>query len=290
MIDLHSHTTESDGTLDPTALVEMAAAIPLEALGITDHDTFAGYDQARAAAEAHHLELVCGIELSTKLDVDHRKRASSVHLLGYFPDAAPTTEFRSWLKTMQESRWDRNARLAVRLRELGLDIRLEEVRQLGRSMTGRPHFARLLRQKGYVKTLQEAFDHYLDESAPGYVERLEPGFLDAVARIRQAGGVSSLAHPVRLAGRDPILELRLIGQLAGMGLMGIEAYHSDHSSEDTARYLDYARKFGLAVTGGSDFHGDTKPGVRLGAGRAANLNVPRSVLDRLHGAVRQAGG
>lgn len=290
MIDLHSHTTESDGTLTPLELVELAAVKSLEALGITDHDTFAGYDQARPAAEACRLELVCGIELSTKLDVDGRKSERSVHLLGYFPDAEPAAEFRSWLHAIQESRRDRNLRLVGRLRELGLDIRLEEVQQLGGSMTGRPHFAKLLRRKGYVKTLQEAFDRYLDESAPGYVERLEPGFAEAVARIREAGGVSSLAHPVRLAGRDAALEFRTIERLAGMGLRGIEAYHSDHSSEDTARYLDYARKYGLAVTGGSDFHGDTKPDVQLGAGRAANLRVSRSVLDQLRAIACQARG
>ncbi len=290
MIDLHSHTTESDGTLSPSELVELAVRTPLEALGITDHDTLAGYDLARPVAGAYGLDLVCGIELSTKLEIEGRKKARSVHLLGYFPGTEPAAEFRGWLLDMQESRRDRNVRLAARLRELGLDIQLDEVRALGRSMTGRPHFARLLLAKGYVATLQEAFDRYLDEAAPGYVERMEPGFAEAVERIQNAGGVSSLAHPVRLADRDYELERRLIKRLVDMGLPGIETYHSDHSPEDTARYLGYAAQYGLAVTGGSDFHGDAKPGALLGTGRGGNLEIPRSVLDQLRAGRNQARG
>ncbi|MCX6619649.1 MAG: hypothetical protein NTY38_00935 [Acidobacteria bacterium] len=151
-------------------------------------------------------------------------------------------------------------------------------------MTGRPHFARLLLAKGYVKSLQEAFDLYLDEAAPGYVERLEPAFAEAVGLIRRAGGISSLAHPIRLADRNFALEQRLIRRLVDMGLQAIESYHSDHSPEDTARYLAYVAEYGLAVTGGSDFHGDAKPGALLGTGRAGNLAIPRSVLEALRAA------
>jgi len=285
LIDLHSHTTESDGTVSPADLVESALRARLEALGITDHDTLAGYDQAQPLAEARGLELVCGIELSTKAAFDGRPRQASVHLLGYFPDSGPAPEFRSWLLELQESRRDRNVRLAMRLRELGIEIQLEEVSALGHNLTGRPHFARHLLAKGYVKTIQEAFDRYLDESAPGYVERMEPGFAEAAGRIRQAGGISSLAHPVRLAGRDPVLEPRLIRILVEMELAGIEVYHSDHSPEDVARYLGYAREYGLVVTGGSDFHGEVKPETSLGTGRRGNLRVPRGVLDQLRAAL-----
>jgi predicted metal-dependent phosphoesterase TrpH len=199
LIDLHCHTTESDGTVSPGQLVELAKEIGIEALAITDHDTLAGYDAALPLATELGLELLCGIELSTKLTIAGRKRAKSVHLLAYFVNSAPTAAFRQWLIGMQESRRDRNIRLIARLRELGLDIELEEVKALGRSMTGRPHFARVLLDKGYVQTLQEAFDRYLDEAAPGYVDRIEPAFAEAVERIRAAGGISSLAHPIRLA-------------------------------------------------------------------------------------------
>jgi len=284
LIDLHSHTTESDGTFSPAELVELAAQTRLEALGITDHDTLAGYDAAVPEAARLGVDLVCGIELSTKLVIENRPKARSVHLLGYFPTNAPAPEFRAWLLEMQESRRDRNTRLAARLRELGLDIQLDEVKALGKSMTGRPHFARVLLAKGYVQTLQEAFDRYLDEAAPGYVERMEPGFDEAVQRIRQAGGISSLAHPIRLADRDYALEARLMRQLAAMGLQGVETFHSDHAPEDTARYQGYASEYGLLVTGGSDFHGDAKPGARLGTGRAGNLSIPKSVLDALRAA------
>ncbi len=270
MIDLHSHTTASDGTCSPEDLIALACATGIRTLAITDHDTLAGYDAAVDAAARTGLELVCGIELSVKF------HAKSVHLLGYFPHGA-TPSFRDWILTMQEARRDRNRRLVARLQELGLSITLEEVEARGRGMTGRPHFAQVLLEKGYVSTLQQAFDDYLDESAKAYVYRQEPQFAEAVSRIRDAGGISSLAHPVRVHGdvRDAVREM------CAVGLQAIEAYHSDHSPELTALYLDLAREHGLLVTGGSDFHGANKPELKLGTGRAGNVQVPDDVWDRL---------
>src|SRR5438105_723047 len=167
MIDLHSHTTESDGTFSPAQLVEEARRIAVRILGITDHDTFSGYDKALPLARQGGLELVCGIELSTKL------HAHSVHLLGYFVSSSTDGlgDFRTWIADLQASRRDRNIRLIARLRELGLDITLDEVEARGGGMTGRPHFAQVLIEKGYVKSMQQAFDDDLDESAKGYVRR-----------------------------------------------------------------------------------------------------------------------
>jgi 3',5'-nucleoside bisphosphate phosphatase len=273
MIDLHTHTNESDGTYTPQELVSAAAQLRLDALAITDHDTLAGYQQAKPLAEAAGLRLICGIELSTKIQ---KPVARTVHLLGYFASAAPTVEFMDWLGFMQAARRDRNRRLAAKLQSMGIDVSIEEVQALGRSLAGRPHFARLMVQKGYVPNANEAFRLYLDESAPGYVEREEPSLAEGIDRIRNAGGISSLAHPIRLGKRDAAEEEELISGFVALGLDSIEAYHSDHDSHDVRRYLSYADKYDLKVTGGSDFHGDNKPSVKLGG-----ANVPSALLDAL---------
>jgi predicted metal-dependent phosphoesterase TrpH len=271
MIDLHSHTTASDGTFSPAQLMDEAVRTGVRILGITDHDTFHGYDQALPLARAAGLELVCGIELSTKL------HGHSVHLLGYFFNDAVVGAFRNWIGDLQASRRDRNVRLIARLQELGVAITLADVEPGGGRMTGRPHFARFLVEKGYVKTMQQAFDDYLDESAKGYVSRQEPGFAEAVQHIRDAGGIASLAHPIRL--REDVTAV--LPSLREAGLNAIEAYHSDHSPDQMALYLQLAAENQLLVTGGSDFHGAAKPEIHLGTGRGGNLRIPEDLVDRL---------
>jgi predicted metal-dependent phosphoesterase TrpH len=263
--------------------VQAAVSTKLEALAITDHDTLAGYDGAEPAARAAGLDLICGIELSTRF------HGRSVHLLGYFVHEPPAREFREWLGELQESRRDRNQRLIERLRSLGVDISLEEVQAKGRSMTGRPHFARVLIEKGYVTSIEEAFREYLDESAKGYVQRHEIPMHEGIERVKKAGGATSLAHPIRVSrrvergdghgGGDELDEW--IAEMREMGLSALEVFHSDHRPPDVARFLEMAQRFDLAVTGGSDFHGGNKPRIELGRGFEGNLNVPRSVLDRL---------
>lgn len=270
MIDLHSHTNESDGSCPPEQLVAEAVRIGLEALAITDHDTLTGYDAALPHARAAGLELICGIEISTKL------HGHSVHLLGYFLNGSEIASFREWILEMQASRRERNVRLCARLKELGFDITLAEAEARGRGMTGRPHFAQIMVEKGYVQSIRQAFDDYLDESATGYVYRQEPQFAEGVERIRQAGGIASLAHPIRVREDVPAI----LPGLCAAGLNAIEVYHSDHDEATTQAYLDLARQHGLAVTGGSDFHGTVKPEVRLGVGEG-NLAIPRQVLDDL---------
>jgi predicted metal-dependent phosphoesterase TrpH len=271
LIDLHSHTNESDGTCSPFQLVEEAVRAGVRTLGITDHDTLKGYDQAGPHAAAAGVELICGIELSTKL------HGHSVHLLGYFLAHNGLSEFRTWVLDQQAARRDRNIRLVARLQELGFDITLAEAEARGRGMTGRPHFAQILVEKGYVANLRQAFDDYLDESAKGYVYRREPQFCEGVDRIRKAGGIASLAHPVRVKGDVPAL----MPELVACGLNAIEAYHSDHTPQDTELYLGLARQYGLRITGGSDFHGAVKPGVTLGRGCDGNLNIPADLLEKL---------
>jgi predicted metal-dependent phosphoesterase TrpH len=254
-------------------------AAGLEALAITDHDTLAGYDGAEPAARDAGLDLICGIEISTRF------HGRSVHLLGYFVHQPPTGEFRDWLLALQTSRRDRNVRLIERLRSLGVDISLQEVQAKGRTMTGRPHFARVLVEKGYVRNIDQAFDEYLDESAKGYVERHEVPMHEGIERVVKGGGIASLAHPVRVGRRgmrDGHEELeKWVEEMRGMGMCAIEAFHSDHRPTDVERYLDLARRLELAVTGGSDFHGANKARIQLGHGFEGNLNVPDWVLERL---------
>ena len=278
MIDLHSHTNESDGTFTPLELVDLAMERGIEALAISDHDTFAGFDQALPVAQSRGLDLVCGIELSTRVP---GTRVRTVHLLGYFLHQPPSAAFREWLGELIEGRRDRNRRLIESLHEQGIDIELGEVERLGRTLTGRPHFARVLIQKGYVKSFDEAFRRYLGELAPSYVERYAPYVAVAIQRVIDAGGLPVLAHPIRLGFRDAEAEDKFIGDLRDAGLRGIEVFHSDQGPQDSERYAAIARKYNLAVSGGSDFHGEVKPQISLGTGFNGNLNISKSVLDDL---------
>jgi predicted metal-dependent phosphoesterase TrpH len=204
-----------------------------------------------------------------------------VHLLGYFLDAPPSQAFRDWLREQQLSRRDRNQRLAAKLRSMGIDVSLAEVESRGKSLAGRPHFAQVMVEKGYVANTKQAFDDYLDESAKGYVDRKEPTFADGVQRILSGGGLPSLPHPVRVPRNGERFE-DLIGDMVDAGLRALEVYHSDHEPSDERLFLGLAERYGLGVTGGSDFHGAVKPHIRLGTG-PGNLNVPREVLEKLRG-------
>jgi predicted metal-dependent phosphoesterase TrpH len=278
LIDLHSHTNESDGSVSPAELIEIARRAQVGILAITDHDSFAGYEGAAHSAKDADVDLICGIEISAKL------QGYTAHLLGYFPNSEDRNGLKKWIEDLQASRRDRNARLVTRLGELGLNITLPEAEARGRAQTGRPHFAQILVEKGYAANVQEAFDNYLDEAAPGYVYRDEPEFFDAVGRVRKAGGVASLAHPVRLkCDLEPVL-----AKLCSAGLNAIEAYHSDHTPSAVQHYLALADRYGLLATGGSDFHGATKPEIELGTGRHGNLKVPAEVVERLRAAARKS--
>jgi len=180
-----------------------------------------------------------------------------------------------------ESRRDRNRRLIEKLVSLGIPITLEEVEAYGKTLTARPHFARVLIDKGYAKDMQDAFDQYLDESSRGYVQRHDIPIQEALDRIRKAGGVSSLAHPVRVAKNNWDTLARYVEELSHMGLSAIEVYHSDHSPENVSYYKSLAERFGLGITGGSDFHGGNKPLISLGTGCRHNLNVPDELADKL---------
>jgi predicted metal-dependent phosphoesterase TrpH len=294
MIDLHTHTTASDGSVSPPDLVRLALQHGLEALAITDHDTLEGCDEGAAVAADLALELIVGIELSTRLEPGlveliqpwlGSRRIPSIHLLGYFlaEDAPPS--FRSWILGHQESRRKRNVELVEKLRGFGFEITLAEVSKLGGKLTGRPHFAEFLLRKGYVKNRQEAFDLYLADTAQAAVEREEPGLMEGIGMLRQSGGMPVLAHPVRLPLDDHPDGLRaLLQALCRAGLQGLEVWHSEHSPAQQALYEELAREFGLAATGGSDFHGTHKPSIGLGTGIQGNISIPKARLDSMRAA------
>jgi predicted metal-dependent phosphoesterase TrpH len=278
LIDLHAHTNESDGSYTPAELIDHAVALKLEALAISDHDTFAGYDQAIRPAVDAGLDLVCAIELGARSTGTPRR---TVHLLGYFLHQPPSAGFRAWLNELLTNRRERNLRLIDKLQSMGVEIALSEVERIGRTLTGRPHFARVLVQKGYAANSEEAFRKYLGESASAFVERQQPDASVGIQQILAGGGLAVLAHPGRLNIRDPEIEQHFISGLQAAGLKGIEVYHSDHQRSDVERYDRLAKKYGLAMSGGSDFHGDAKPRVSLGTGVDGNVNVPKSILEKL---------
>jgi predicted metal-dependent phosphoesterase TrpH len=280
MIDLHTHTTASDGTDTPEQLVRRAVNSGIATLAITDHDTLDGVDSVLESAASAGLELIRGVELSTRVGAESDPRRRNAHLLAYFI-ADPGPEFRTWLLSLRKNRRERNALIAERLQQLGLDVHLEEAEALGRNITARPHFASVMIRKGYVSSVREAFDVYLGETGRAYVEREDPPIEEAIRRVRTAGGVTSLAHAIRLNQPDPAREMELISGWAGEGLDAVEVWHSDHGAAEVARYGHIADACGLARTGGSDFHGEHTPGVLPGTGKG-RLRVPPSVLDDLY--------
>jgi 3',5'-nucleoside bisphosphate phosphatase len=287
-IDLHSHTNESDGTLSPEELVDLAVKTRLDALAITDHDTFAGYEKAAESAKRAGLDLVRGIELNSRLETDGA-RVRYVHVLAYFPVGAPAETFLKWLATQREERRDRNQRLSQALRDKGIEVAVEEVEARGRSLAGRPHFARVLVEKGYAKNADDAFRRFIGEDAPTFVERQSPSPETVIRLIRESGGVPVVAHPVRLSLPHDDAERRVIERLKEAGLAGLEVFHSEHSQELQSYYLRMAHEMGLLPTGGSDFHGAAKPDIDLGSGRHGNVRVPRSFLDRMRAYASNGG-
>lgn len=272
-IDLHLHTTYSDGSLPPAEVVALAHQAGVTAMAITDHDTVEGIPEARETATRLGIEMIAGIEISSRFG------ERELHILGYFLDwQDPTLQNR--LTTLRESRHARNPRIIEKLNELGLDLTYEEVRALaGTDSVGRPHIARVLLEKRYVKTANEAFDRYLAEGALAYVPRELPEPAQAIAWIREAQGLPVLAHPSWLKPHQDGLS-KLCETLKAEGLLGIEVYYSTHKPRQTSEYSQIAHRLDLLVTGGSDFHGLTRPDIKVGVGRG-NLKVPDALLDPL---------
>ena len=264
-VDLHTHSTASDGTLGPAAVVALADAANLAALALTDHDTTSGLAEARAAAASRPaLRFVPGVEVSA------RHSPGTMHILGLGIDES-SEALRKLLGGFIDARDERNPRIMAKLHELGMDVDMDDVLAAAESfdpgrphVIGRMHIAEAMRVKGHAQSIQDAFTRYLSNGGAAYVdkERLEPR--GVIEGILAGGGVAVLAHTVQLKLRDAQELEDYVRRLAGWGLGGIEVYHPDHSDQQTRHYLDLARALGLMVTGGSDFHGAAKPGVAIG--------------------------
>jgi predicted metal-dependent phosphoesterase TrpH len=275
-IDLHLHTTHSDGSLSPTEVLRLAHTAKVTALAITDHDIVSGIPEAMAAGAELGIEIIPGVEISSRLG------NSELHILGYCVNWQDP-ELNQRLASLRESRHSRNPQIIERLRALGLDLTYAEVRALaGTDSVGRPHIARLLMEKKYVTSAKEAFDRYLAEGRPAYVARELPQPADAIAWIRAAGGVAVLAHPTWAKVSGEGLNA-LLTTLKAEGLGGIEVHYSTHTKRQTTEYLELAKRLKLLMTGGSDFHGITKPDIDVGIGKGS-LHVPDSLLDKLKSA------
>ena len=275
MIDLHTHTTASDGRLTPRQLISRAEDMGLEAVAITDHDTLDGIAPADEYARRIGMPFIPGIEISAEYGP-----AGTMHILGYFVDeSAPG--FSDTLAFLKQARSKRNPLIIERLKSCGVDVSMEDVRrEAGSAQIGRPHFARAIVKKGFAASIPEAFERFVKKGAPCYVnkERLLPE--RAIELIRKARGIPVLAHPKTL-NMDILRELPLLlGRLKETGLMGLEAYYYAHSKAEEEHFLRLSRKLSILATGGSDFHGDNKPRVALGKGNG-NLFVPREVYDLL---------
>ncbi|MCW2839441.1 MAG: phosphatase [Aeromicrobium sp.] len=273
-IDLHTHSNRSDGTDSPAELVEKARAAGLDVVALTDHDSTAGWDEAQAAADRVGITLLRGIEISTMLD------GVSVHLLGYGfdPEDAPLL---AELDRILRGRDDRLPQLLAQLAEHDMPLTQDDViAQSGNAAaSGRPHVADAMVAAGYVADRDEAFRDWLYDDGPAYVERYGAPLLEAVDLVREAGGVSVVAHPWARRGRQ-VLTAELLSELRARGLAGVEVDHNNHSAPVRAELRELAVDLDLVVTGSSDYHGTGKgPEFHLGANTTAPEELER-LLDR----------
>lgn len=273
-IDLHVHSTFSDGTLTPTELAACAAGKGLAAFALTDHDTMEGISEAMAAAEKYGIELIPGIEFSAA----YHDRDIHILGLGLNPEQA---DFSRLLKSFQKSRETRNEEMADRLRRMeGFDITLPKLQKAYKSsVLTRAHFGRWLFEQHYVSSISEAFARYIGEDCPCFVPKKLSTPDQAIRGILAAGGIPVLAHPLLYHMPEQELEA-LIGELKESGLKGIEAIHSSNTGNDEQNLRLLAQKMNLSISGGSDFHGKNKPLIQMGSGKG-NLKIPYEIWENL---------
>lgn len=272
-IDLHVHSSCSDGTLSPTELTAYALKKGLRAFALTDHDTVDGLAKAIEAASGTSLEVVPGIEFST------RYQDREIHIVGLDFDYT-SREFTEALRRFQDSRSERNKKMIRKMQEDGIDISCHQMREaFGEAVWTRAHFARYLMEHGYVSEMREAFSRFIGEGCPYYTPREKVSPAQAVHLIRRCGGIPVLAHPMLYRLSESELSA-LLRELKKAGLIGIEAIYSTHtaSEENLVRLL--ARQHNILISGGSDFHGANKPSIDLGTGRG-NLSIPYHILTNL---------
>ncbi len=273
MIDLHCHTLHSDGTDTPEGLALLGDEARLTALCLTDHDTLGGIPAFLAAQARVKVRLLVGTELSCRF------LGRSLHVLGLLVD--PTdVQFQTRLEELRGRREDRNHRMVTRLAELGCPVTYDEVQaQAATPLLSRVHFAKALAARGFIRRPPEAFERLIGDDCPGFVPREELSPAEAASWIREAGGVPVVAHPGRFTGSGFRWD-EAMADLQKQGLEGLEAYYGEYRASEQKYFVALAGRLGMVVTGGSDYHGTHKPGLRLGRGRGG-LQVPDNLLDRL---------
>lgn len=271
-IDLHTHSTCSDGTLSPSELVKLAKEKGLAAIALTDHDTIDGLHEAIKAGEKYGIEVITGIEFSVKADVE-------MHMLGlHFSLDCP--RIKEILDTMIRNREKRNRKLVNILCDLGLPLTMEDVLcEATSNVVGRSQFAKTMVKKGYVKNVSEAFDKYLAFGRPAFLPRETLSPKDAIKIIKDSGGIASLAHLNQIDKSDEEL-FEILKHLKACGLDAVEGYYTEYTEEMNRKYRKMAADLGLKVSGGSDFHGTNKIGHDLGTGNG-NLRIPYQTLCEL---------
>ncbi len=275
-VDLHLHTTVSDGRLTPKELVDLLARCGVRIAAITDHDITDGLEPAWEAAQAHpKLTIIPGVELSTDIP------GNEIHILGYYIDYKDP-DLQAELARFRHSRVDRARQMVNRLMELGMPVEWDHVQQIaGEGAIGRPHIARALVERGYVANLQEAFDRYLSRNGPAYVERGKQSPGDAVQLVVQAHGVPVLAHPAQLNGLDDILT-----SLTQSGLEGMEVHYAEYSAKRIQELEATAQRHNLLPCGGTDYHANGNPGEAV----PGDLGPPLEVAERLKSLASLRGG
>ena len=274
MIDLHCHSTASDGTDSPTKIIEKAHKIGLKAIALTDHDVIDGLSEFQtAAANYPDLLAISGTELA----VEHP--GASIEILAL--DIKDTEPFHMRQKKLISFRDEVLKERVFLLNKLGFEITTGELYQKDdgskRTVVGRPHIAALMLKKGYVSSIQEAFDKYLRRGAPAYVQKKNPPLRETIEFIVEHNAIPSLAHPIHTRLSDDDL-FELLKKMKNYGLQAMECYHSDQTAADTQKYLQMAKYLGLFSTGGSDYHGSIHPDIELGKGKG-NLSIPDSLLE-----------
>lgn len=278
-IDLHIHSNASDGTLSPREILTLAGRLGLAAISITDHDTVAGCRQAMALPTPAGLQFLTGIEISSQ-PPEGFGLAGSLHILGYGIDPSDPHLIRA-ISALQEARQRRLPKMIDRLNHLGFNISEEEVRAVvGRGQPGRPHLARAMMKRDVVNSIDEAFDRYLGNGRPAYVQKYRLPYRQAIETILRTGGIAVLAHPglIELPAEADLKSL--LQRLKRAGLGGIEAYYPQHSAGATARYRRLAQGLDLLITGGTDFHGEVTPDIQLGSANGG-FSVPYEIYQAL---------
>ncbi|MFH1102143.1 MAG: PHP domain-containing protein [Pseudomonadota bacterium] len=277
-IDLHIHTTASDGTYSAGEILDLAQQLGLYAFSITDHDTIAGVKEALRIGIPSSIRFLTGVEISAA-PPENFSFSSSFHILGYAIDI-DHRELNQSLTLLQKARKNRNPRILQKLLELGIPISMEEItKEADGGQMGRPHIAQVMVKKGIVQSIDDAFDQFLGKGKPAYVDKFRISCQEAVLLIRSAGGIPVLAHPSLLNIPDDILE-ELVVTLKFMGIEGIEVYYPEHSQERIDHYANLARHYDLLITGGTDFHGELKPDIRMGSGKG-NLRIPHLLYEKI---------